>query len=457
MVAAARCRQLGEATRAWATWVLLSIDDAPPDDLVGVPAAVRASAAHDAAARSARRTAATSISRSSARATSAWTTSCGEAVRPPATGACLAGPTASTPCSPIASRASSCFRCRHAGAVPGALQLVGAGHRRSSNAGRLAARTRVERGDAGRARCAICSSTASSPASATSSSSCRRSRCCSSSSASMEDAGYLARVAFVIDRVMGARRAARQVVRADALGLLLRGAGRHGHAHAREPHRPAAHDDGAAADVVQRAAAHLRAGHRHGVRTGRPRRRRRQRRRGRAVCDVRAVGGRRPDGGRRASPDGADRAHGRRCCWSCRRTAGRSQACWLRATWRQVRSFLVDAGTIILALTIVMWALLNYPEARRPRRRRRHAGARECRRARRACDGAGAGAARLRLAGRRRHPRRVHGARGLRLDAGHRVRHQRRGRDRTSRCATSSARPREPTARACSRRRRAWR
>jgi ferrous iron transport protein B len=34
----------------------------------------------------------------------------------------------------------------------------------------------------------------------------------------------------------------------------------------------------------------------------------------------------------------------------------------LRSTWRQVRSFLVDAGTIILALTIVMWALLSYPK-----------------------------------------------------------------------------------------------
>jgi ferrous iron transport protein B len=32
-----------------------------------------------------------------------------------------------------------------------------------------------------------------------------------------------------------------------------------------------------------------------------------------------------------------------------------------RNTWRQVRAFLVDAGTIILALTIVLWALLNYP------------------------------------------------------------------------------------------------
>ena len=35
----------------------------------------------------------------------------------------------------------------------------------------------------------------------------------------------------------------------------------------------------------------------------------------------------------------------------------------LRNTWQQVRSFLVDAGTIILALTIVMWALLSYPRA----------------------------------------------------------------------------------------------
>ena len=33
-----------------------------------------------------------------------------------------------------------------------------------------------------------------------------------------------------------------------------------------------------------------------------------------------------------------------------------------RSTWRQVRSFLVDAGTIILALTIVVWAVLSYPK-----------------------------------------------------------------------------------------------
>lgn len=31
--------------------------------------------------------------------------------------------------------------------------------------------------------------------------------------------------------------------------------------------------------------------------------------------------------------------------------------------WQRVRSFLIDAGTLILALTIVLWALLSYPKA----------------------------------------------------------------------------------------------
>ena len=33
----------------------------------------------------------------------------------------------------------------------------------------------------------------------------------------------------------------------------------------------------------------------------------------------------------------------------------------LASTWRQVRAFLVDAGTTILALTIIVWAVLSYP------------------------------------------------------------------------------------------------
>ncbi|MGE0043830.1 MAG: ferrous iron transport protein B [Vicinamibacterales bacterium] len=35
----------------------------------------------------------------------------------------------------------------------------------------------------------------------------------------------------------------------------------------------------------------------------------------------------------------------------------------LRGVWQRVRTFLVDAGTIILALTIVLWALLYYPKS----------------------------------------------------------------------------------------------
>ncbi len=35
----------------------------------------------------------------------------------------------------------------------------------------------------------------------------------------------------------------------------------------------------------------------------------------------------------------------------------------LSGVWQRVRAFLVDAGTVILALTIVMWALLSYPKS----------------------------------------------------------------------------------------------
>jgi ferrous iron transport protein B len=34
----------------------------------------------------------------------------------------------------------------------------------------------------------------------------------------------------------------------------------------------------------------------------------------------------------------------------------------LRGVWQRVRSFLIDAGTVILALTIVLWVLLSYPK-----------------------------------------------------------------------------------------------
>ena len=108
------------------------------------------------------------------------------------------------------------------------------------------------------------------------------------------------------------------VVRADALGRLVRPAGRDGHAYAREPHRPHADQGRSAAHVVQRAAADLRAGDRDGVSPGDARVRVRQRGRGDAAGDVPAVGHGGAHGGRGAPPDGcAGRA--RRSSSSCRR------------------------------------------------------------------------------------------------------------------------------------------
>ncbi len=91
----------------------------------------------------------------------------------------------------------------------------------------------------------------------------------------LEDSGYMARVAFVMDKLLrkiglqGARgvrdgqaaaqdRALRPVVRADADRLWLLGAGDHGHAHAGQRARPA-HDDSAhALHVLLRKTPHLR-------------------------------------------------------------------------------------------------------------------------------------------------------------------------------------------------------
>jgi ferrous iron transport protein B len=39
-----------------------------------------------------------------------------------------------------------------------------------------------------------------------------------------------------------------------------------------------------------------------------------------------------------------------------------SLAVLLRSVWQRVKVFLVDAGTVILSLTIILWALLSYPK-----------------------------------------------------------------------------------------------
>ena len=137
-------------------------------------------------------------------------------------------------------------------------------------------------------------------------------------------------------------------------------------------------------------------------------------------------------------------------------------------TWRRTRKFLEDAGTVILTMTIILWALLSFPhssdietrydearagilasttDAAAQRSATGRAGGAACRRAAPLqhrgpggpADRAGDRAPRLRLAHRGRHHRRLRGARGLRLDPGHRVRHRggRRGERQPARVAAA--------------------
>ena len=152
-------------------------------------------------------------------------------------------------------------------------------------------------------------------------------------------------------------------------------------------------------------------------------------------------------------------------------------------TFDRAKIFVKQAGTIILAISLVLWALSHYPKSAPPRRRRRAAGAGRAtgkirRRAEsrcelradaeppdraifaakflcrqnRPCHRAGHPAARLRLADRHRHLQLVCRARSHRLHARHRL-WRGRGRRRnitarrfTTRCAAPSG----PTARRCS-------
>ncbi len=81
----------------------------------------------------------------------------------------------------------------------------------------------------------------------------------------MEDSGYMARVAFLMDRIMQFDRASRARLRADALGLRLRRAGDPGHAHDGAPARPHADDARHPADDLLGAPAGLHADHRRAL------------------------------------------------------------------------------------------------------------------------------------------------------------------------------------------------
>ena len=72
----------------------------------------------------------------------------------------------------------------------------------------------------------------------------------------LEDCGYMARAAYLMDQLMS-RRAERQIVHSAVVVVRLRHAGHHGDARDREPPRPADDDPGRPADELQRAAAGL--------------------------------------------------------------------------------------------------------------------------------------------------------------------------------------------------------
>ena len=78
----------------------------------------------------------------------------------------------------------------------------------------------------------------------------------------LEDCGYLARVAYLMDRIMRIDEPARPRVRADAVRVRVRGAGDHRDAHDGAPPRSHPDDDGRAADDVLGAPAGLHADHR---------------------------------------------------------------------------------------------------------------------------------------------------------------------------------------------------
>ncbi len=78
----------------------------------------------------------------------------------------------------------------------------------------------------------------------------------------LEDTGYMARAAFLMDRLMSKVGPARQELHPDAQFLRLRHPRHHGHAHHREPQGPAGDHPGRAADELLGAAAGLYAAHR---------------------------------------------------------------------------------------------------------------------------------------------------------------------------------------------------
>ena len=149
-----------------------------------------------------------------------------------------------------------------------------------------------------------------------------------------------------------------------------------------------------------------------------------------------------------ARADAAARRIGSPSTWSCRPTAWPTARLLATQVWGSARAFLRRAGTIILAVSIVLWVPAHRSRARRRRPARPPPQARALRaraqpgRAHRPRARAGDRAARLRLEDRRRTGREPGRARGDRRDAGADLRRVRR---RRPRCAKRCARDVDPS------------
>ena len=186
----------------------------------------------------------------------------------------------------------------------------------------------------------------------------------------LEDCGYMARAAFLMDRLMAGVGLSGKVVHSAAVVVRLRRAGHHGDARHRKSPRPPGHDSHRAADELLGPAAGVRDSHRC-VRAG-P-----------------ALPGRpsRPAGtgaAWRCTPWASIAAIG--MAWLLKKTLLRGETppfvmelpSYKMPSARTVLyrmgergwAFLARAGTVIFAVTIVIWALTYYPRERRASRAR---------------------------------------------------------------------------------------
>ena len=171
--------------------------------------------------------------------------------------------------------------------------------------------------------------------------------------AMLEDTGYMARAAFIMDRLMHKIGLARQELHPHADRLRLHRPGHHGHAHPGEPARPADDHAGDPAHELRGAAADLRAHHPGLLPAG--------------LAGADALGDlpdRHPPGRRAGETPPEHPAQGRVRAFVMELPPYRMPTIKgiLIHMWERGWLYLKKAGTIILCIAILMWAMTSYPK-----------------------------------------------------------------------------------------------